>query len=340
MPSKSKHSKPTSHNLFDQLLSESLFPPLQVLPNGKALPALFSKSRRAGLYLLLFETNEIYIGQTRTPQVRLRNHKKTYHDIVAATFKRVLIRDLDAEEEKAIKTFEKFGFKVRNVTHASRPSGPSKFDDVISMEDQELFLAGRAQPCGHVRSDLTEVRRKSVTNYSKFSLLPHASKMLVIVAAYGWATLPMPSLTEVGYWCITCLPGGRAKGVGRSIFTRLNINKQEVFNIADREGIHTNFFVARSALEVAWGIEFEEHNHDPDEIFAMPDSYIYKPGGYDQIRVVAEGLAATSRLLKDEGFIAAARLFNLNLMRKGSNFYPQNHCPQIADVIFDKKRRR
>ena len=106
------------------------------------------------------------------------------------------------------------------------------------------------------------------------------------------------------------------------------------------QGFYAHFYVAKSVLEDAWSDDFCDCPFDSEDVFVDSGGHTYKPGGFDQIRLIVYGLDTVERVLKDQNMRMAIRVFNLNLMRKGENFYPQNHCPQLADMIFSEKNDR
>ena len=60
---------------------------------------------------------------------------------------------------------------------------------------------------------------------------------------------------------------------------------------------------------------------------------MYKPGGQDQINIVAQGVGPALTLVRDHNILSAVRLFNLRLMKKGPCAYGRYHCLDLVDDL-------
>lgn len=69
----------------------------------------------------------------------------------------------------------------------------------------------------------------------------------------------------------------------------------------------------------------------------FPDATVedvgYVAAGHDQLTIEVQGLDQLEHLIGDPDLMAAARLFNLHLMRKRTNLYARYHCYDLADVL-------
>jgi hypothetical protein len=129
----------------------------------------------------------------------------------------------------------------------------------------------------------------------------------------------------LSFWSVTCLAAKNHDG--QRLLMRLNIFWQEVMTV----GLDTvtgtlwyTFHVRQSVLKQA-GFKVPT--------FARLRDHRYDPGGQDQVQVIADDDHAGDalRLLADPAFVAAAKDFNLNLMRKGPNNFARFHCFALAD---------
>jgi hypothetical protein len=314
-----------------QLLIEHGMPRPMAATDVQSVLETLGPMSRCGIYLLIFPTGEIYIGQSIRAQKRFQEHVKKYLNISGFSFMKIKKQELSNVEEAMIKRFESEGFLLRNFTYASRPSRPSTFDDVVSQELQSRFLCctelGSVGP--EKRNSYHELRRKAEFNFKKLRQNKQFRLLYSLVETYGKVALPNPAETEVGYWCVTALPSTRDK-----VLFRFNIYRQEVMNCGhDEQGWYMNFYLAKTVLERDWGKTFAKH-HFPLGVLEFSDN-TYKPGGFDQVNVIINGLEHAKEFMSNLTVIEAIRKFNLALMRKGPNAWPQNHCPQLADAIFE-----
>ena len=70
-----------------------------------------------GIYFWLAADGEAYVGQSITPQSRLRQHWRDHRDVSHACFRPCPLNDLDRVEEKLITEIGKH-FPLRNIKHA------------------------------------------------------------------------------------------------------------------------------------------------------------------------------------------------------------------------------
>jgi hypothetical protein len=62
----------------------------------------------------------------------------------------------------------------------------------------------------------------------------------------------------------------------------------------------------------------------------------YKPGGEDQVQIIASGREEALALLEDEEIRRAIRVMNLRLMRLGPSPYRTSHCLDLGDRLVDE----
>ena len=86
------------------------FPPSVPIPTLLSIAHLLPKSRtRCGIYLLTFESGNIYIGQAIEVVRRFSQHRRNYDDIVEFSFVPVPEAKLDSVEQKLIRQGESLG---------------------------------------------------------------------------------------------------------------------------------------------------------------------------------------------------------------------------------------
>ena len=182
----------------------------------------WANKNQPGIYFWLASDGEAYVGQSITPQSRLRQHWRDHRDVVHACFMPCPLNDLDQVEEKLISEIGKH-FPLRNIKHAVTTSSEVPFDRLISDDERERFLAGEDMPDKPWQS-LELLTRLQARKFAKFSALEGASEVLAAAQAFIHRAIPKPSATEVGFWSVTLFPADCS--------LRVNAGQQEVFTCA------------------------------------------------------------------------------------------------------------
>lgn len=133
------------------------------LDDNRSVAAIFQGCRR-GIYVLEFENDERYVGQTDNIVVRYNTHRhrSTHHtpwkDITAINFLEIPEGDLDQIEFDMIQAY-RTKYRLRNKTFNFGHSEPSPLDDFISVENQEHWATG--QPVYELKDFTEAVKRPS-----------------------------------------------------------------------------------------------------------------------------------------------------------------------------------
>ena len=146
------------------------------LPSGRA----WSNKDEPGIYFWLASDGEAYVGQSITPQSRLRQHWRDHRDISHACFMPCPPEELNRAEEKLISHFDKH-FPLRNVKHAVTTSSEVPFDKLISDEERERFLAGENLPDVSWR-DFPLLTRLQARRFDKFFAVDGGLEALIVAA--------------------------------------------------------------------------------------------------------------------------------------------------------------
>jgi hypothetical protein len=118
-----------------------------------------------------------------------------------------------------------------------------------------------------------------------------------------------------------------------NVLSRVNIYWQEVFTaFVHKKELWFSLHMARSPLEEAFGTDLGllvKRYPTAEHI-----DHRYKPGGQDQTRfeIPVKGVMA---FITDSSVIAAIRLLNLRLMKKGPCNFGRFHCMDLADRIIE-----
>jgi hypothetical protein len=299
--------------------------------NRTSIADLFVPSRRCGIYVLQFLDGEVYAGQAVDVTRRYLQHRRSHGDIEYISFKTAPRSNLNEEERRVIWTLERNGYHLRNITFTSAPSGESDFDLVMPADERMKWLNDLAYVNSDtVRTDDIELRRKYARRFQRFNRQPFAQDAVEILRIYVQACIPAILRSELSFWSVSCLPGFSVPGI--TIYSRVNINWQEVFTIFSERGVlGFSWHLAAAPLEEAFGKSLSAlFAHHPT---IERTDHFYEPGGQDQMNLVTQDLAGARALLRDRNVIRAIRLFNLRLMIKGPCAYSRYHCFELADRL-------
>ena len=302
------------------------FGPYSFVRDRISVADLFRPGDRCGLYALHFANGDGYVGKTIDVVRRFAGHRQNHDDIVEIAFRLVPAQDQDREERAAITRCEAAGVRLRNIQFMSIVLGDADLDTVVSQETQAEWLRSLHRTTTFKeRPDDLALRRRYETRFAQLKNRRQWPLLQPVLQEYAATCLPAPDRTELSFWSITCLAARSFEG--QRLLARLNIFWQEVMTV----GLDTamgklwyTFHVRQSVLQRA-GFRVP--------VFARLHEHRYDPGGQDQVQVIANDDHAgdTLRLLADPAFVAAAKDFNLNLMRKGANNFARFHCFALAD---------
>ncbi|MGE0816177.1 MAG: GIY-YIG nuclease family protein [Vicinamibacterales bacterium] len=301
--------------------------------HGRATVAdLFPPSRRCGLYVLHFANGEIYVGQAVDVTRRFVQHRIVHNDIARISFRRCGRRRLDEEERALIWQLEAAGQRLRNVTFTSLPKGESDIDLVVTLEEQERWLADpRWCDMSGTRIQNDDLRRKYARHCRRLMDMPRSDAVVRLLQEYVSVAIPAPVRTEVSFWSLSCLPSGPTQMPGERVLARLNLPWQVVLTLSELHGeIDASFFLAQSPLERAFGPLMTWLRDNFPTLFERDE--LLEPGGHDQMNLIVTGADEIRRFLQQPDVVTAIRTFNFRLMKKGAcSMYSRYHCLDLAD---------
>jgi len=293
---------------------------------------IFKPKKRCGLYALFFANGDGYIGRTIDVVRRFAGHRANHEDIAEIAFRPMSESEQDHEERLTIAACEARHVRLRNIQFVSVVIGETDLDLVLPPAQQAHWLRSydHASHPLHRPND-ESLRRRYEKRFTALEGRRQWPVMRSILQEYVATCLPIADRTELSFWSVSCLPGNLYRG--RRQLARLNINWQEVMTAgtyADDGSVWFTFHVRRSILT--------EHGFEAPSFGSLVD-HKYAPGGDDQVEIVADEAATGDVLsmIKGHAFRAAAKDFNLNLMRKGANNFARFHCFALADSILKPK---
>ena len=157
-------------------------------------------------------------------------------------------------------------------------------------------------------------------------------RIISCLRQYVAACIPAPARTEAAYWSVSCMPSTNA-----STWPRLacfNSNTMAICVVGHRKENPRQIWAFVNVANLAFRTAYPQ---DAAFLAVYPDATIdlvgYVAAGLDQVCIGVEGLDQLERLFCDLGIGAAARLLNVHLMRKRTNFFARFHCYDLADAL-------
>lgn len=290
---------------------------------------------QSGIYVLHLAHQRYYVGQSVNLAGRLTSHRRTFPDLERVSLLKVrrTKADLDAQELKTIQTLERQGFPLLNIVHASITHQSSPFDDLVSPDEQQRWLAEPTALDMGTRPNVgQDVRLKQALKLERLRQRPDADRIIACLRQYATMCIPRPASTEPTYWSVSCMPS-----INASLSPRIacfNSNTMEIFVVGHLKGNPDAVWAFLNLSNVSFRNAYQNSARFkaayPGATFSREG---YAAAGHDQITLSIQGLDQLERLLHDPDILSAARLFNLHLMRKRTNLYARYHCYDLADLL-------
>lgn len=327
------------------LITPLKFNPFLQVTNRASVSDLFKAGPVPGLYVLAFSDGAFYAGKTNDIKQRFCSHSRNHGDIDFLAFKSLPVKLQDTEEKPLIQHLKKNNILLRNIQFISNPDTPRELDFMIASANQDLWIQTGICSDQEHRQVNDEQRYRYTRKHQSLAKLSIYPEICKFIKAYANVGLIAPKMTEMSYWCMTVWPSPSGY-VGRKTnqeYVRLNIGNCEVLTIGKNwvfEGTHPGpFFVFHVANSVFTDLKkplktYLSENHTG----ALTLTHRYVSMGEDQMSIAAFGFEKAKELISDPFMQKAIRVGNLGLMRKRACLYSQNHCFDMADVIFEGER--
>lgn len=326
---------PASDTLQQFLKASGLGVPIHVA--GKSSIHEFFAGSRVGIYLLIFENGEHYIGQSSSLPRRYAQHVKSWPDIQRYAYLIAPESRLDSLECDAIYLADVHNLPLRNVKYASATRVFRNIDEIIPPDQQNAWLSGEQICFDDHRTALHDpsdpLQEKFRIRFQKLLQSKHARSILDIAQTYLTSCLPWPGRTERAYWGISCQPGTTTGDLQR-VFC-FNVNNMETFVLYQAKKQEDSFYGLLNLSKIALLERYDDIEHfKRQHPHCLPFDGSYATAGYDQISLDISSLSAMKALLSAPGVITAAKLLNLRLMKKGKNMYGRSHAFDLANAVF------
>jgi hypothetical protein len=300
----------------------------------KSIAHLVPERQRCGVYVLHLDNDTHYVGQSKNVVQRYQQHCKTYDTIIALSYKRVAQKHLDQEEIHTIYELEAAGLHLLNIVHTSVTYHSSEFDLIMRPEDQRRWLDDLDWiDTDGPRPDSQEQRVKTDRKLATFQRFGEYEEAVALLRLYVQQCIPAFKRTEWSHWAISCLPSTLG---GRRLAT-VNMSTMETFFLHNADaGGEVWLNIAFAPLQAGYPTIHDFAQRHPNIV--LEESW-YEAAGFDQASVISPGLHAMHELLNDPVIRKAARLLNLQLMRKRGVFYRRFHCFALADQLVGKYQK-
>lgn len=314
------------------------------LEPGMSISSLISNHRR-GIYVLEFADGCRYVGQSVNVVSRFAthvhgsSHHKGWDDVVAIQFREVPVGNLDEAEYQEIFRQKSLGFELRNKVFNLGHNQPSKFDDVVTVEEQSHWALGHGNyelenlelRLSEVPSTPSKLRSKVPTSVSDETYTAVLDDLAFCLSH----VIPDAIKLESTYWTISDYPntsGGR--------FATLNVGNLELayfprFPFDDPEGriadMHQLVFFNLPSCVLDKGYD--------NAIIRSEHSWIYfERHFYNLIDTVGVEMpiGTLREIFKTEpDLLIDARQFVISLMRNGgSGKFRRWHSQALSTEVF------
>jgi hypothetical protein len=290
---------------------------------------------KSGIYVLHLARGRYYVGQSIDLAGRLATHRRTFPDIEQVSLFRVTggKAALGEREVETIRTLERQGFSLLNIVHASITYQSSPFDDLVSPEQQQQWLADPTTLHVGTRPTIAQdIRLKQAAKLPRLKQRLDAERLITCLRQYVAACIPAPASTEPIYWGVSCMPSTNVSTW--PWIACLNSNTMEIFVTGYLKENPNEIWAFLNVSAVAlWEAYSSSARLKAAHRGVTLKKVGYTAAGHDQVNIHVTGIAQLEQLLSDPGIFAAARLFNLHLMRKRNNFFARFHCYDLADHL-------
>ncbi len=288
----------------------------------------------SGIYILEFNNNEYYIGQSKNIKNRIKQHLKKHNDIVTIFFKPTIEDLLFEEENKTIAIFESKELRIRNLKQID-------FLNIFNYENQENWIKNnKYNSLTGSKFNNDNVRNKLKDRYLKLIEKPYFEELIKLLRYYFKLTIPNYLASEYNYWNITCLPNYLKK---TKCLTRININSVPVLSVFEEPDYILTFMLYVSKLPFLKALK---QNIDslkilsetlPSLRFDLTNGFDEKTEG-DEIKFLINQIDF-QKALECELLVSSIRLFNLRMMNKTGKDEKYrrtaSHCLDLSDKILE-----
>lgn len=293
-------------------------------------------TRYAGFYLLMFDDDSYYLGESVNLKGRMGGHNTLWGKNIEQvrfirqnlskqqlrTIERGLIHELNA----IVPT------RCRNKTHASVHFGKDELADFLDLSEQQRWFDS---PLAFNLSDASGLKPMSEAQGIKYKAaaekyLAHPEEQATTVALrrYLLECVPVPKQTEFHGWNVSTGTYG-----GRRLLC-VCVGRMETFVMFPGG---TGFVVVRKSTVLSNGHSLTGFKRTHPNVRVKEREY--DDSGADTLTLDARTPESFRSLLEDKTVLRAGAQLVLDVMRKHPSVYTRYHCPQVVERVFSDKQR-
>ncbi|MFT2711444.1 GIY-YIG nuclease family protein [Clavibacter sp. Sh2126] len=306
------------------------------MTEGGSAAALFADSSEvSGIYVLEFEDEMRYVGQTREIVARYATHRRHHGDIVALSFAPCAVADLDEHERQEIRRQEaRHG--LRNLSLTGRPAGEGDLEVFVENGESVLLPWDRERRLRlSEEGEHTQQRR-----FWDLARRPDYDAMADALAMYIDECIPDPFGTQRVLWTIAALPTTSRRSHRRRLFTLSCGGRETLFAHEVRDG-------KSSRLEICLNVDGERvresQSTSAGHAFAASVLLRLEEVAYGDEIVHRKAMHSWSQLewvISRSQIVEGAYRLNTMLMRRRAPPYRRHHNQPFADDLLRRAELR
>jgi len=306
------------------------------MSEGGSAAAVFADSTQlCGIYVLEFEDEMRYVGQTRDIVARYATHRRRHGDIIALSFSPCSADDLDECERQEIRRQEA-SHDLRNLNLTGRPAGEGDLQVTVDEGEAVLLPWDRER-----RLRLSDEGEKTMQRrFWDLAARPDYDQMADALAMYVDECIPDPFGTQRVLWTIAASPTTSRTAHGRRLFTLSCGGRETLFAWEQTTGRHRR-------LEICMNVDGDRvrESSPASAVSQLAELVLMKMEavtyGNDTVhRSVTRSWPQLARVLDRSHFAEGAYRLNTMLMRRRSSPYRRHHNQAFADDILRRAELR
>ncbi|MDI9927420.1 GIY-YIG nuclease family protein [Rhodococcus sp. IEGM 1341] len=334
--------KPASRVAVSRWADRNRFGPEVQFADVRSVTLPSGGPRQSGLYLLQFDNESYYVGESVDLRSRMAGHKTKWGNEISTV--RLLARTASKQELKRLeraltRDAEEAGIVLRNVLNASVAFGIDALDELLDNEAQERWRRDPGRFNADDTTPLKELSAQSVrysTAADRYAELDREPEMTTLLKTYVEGCIPAPRATEFQYWSVST--GTYASSAFPRRFC-VSVGKMEVFVLSASKRLGGSLLgfvnVRKSVLYESLTPAAFRKRHPA----VRRKERFYEDGGGDTIALHCSDFAQLESLVADPDVRRAAGALVLDVMRKHFCIYTRYHCPQLVERLYPELTR-
>jgi hypothetical protein len=306
------------------------------MTEGASAAALFADSTQVcGIYVLGFEDEMRYVGQTRDIVARYATHRRRQGDIIALSFAPCSVAELDDCERQEIRRQEA-AHGLRNLNLTGRPAGDGDLE--VNVDEGKSVLLPWDRERRLRLSD--EGERTMQRRFWDLAARPDYNEMADALAMYVDECIPDPFGTQRVLWTIVASPTTSRTADGRRLFTLSCGGRETLFAWEQMTG-------RGHRLEICMNVDGDRvrESNTGSAVSQLGELMLMnmetaRYGNEIVHRCVTRSWPQLGRVLARSHFAEGAYRLNTMLMRRRSSPYRRHHNQAFADDILRRAELR